>query len=91
MVNLSAVAVLQQRGEFLDSIAEVAKDCNWTDEQIQELIDYLHKEIISIDNLLYRILEETGNKTQAFGAWEHRMEELRHWLSLVLGIKIKYV
>ncbi len=89
--RLSAVSILQQRVDFLDGIAEVAKDCNWPDEEIQRLLDYLIKELIDIDNLLYDVYEQTESGETAFMVWEGRMEDLRHWLSLILGIKIKYV
>ncbi len=92
MINkLTAVSILQQRVEFLEGIADVAKDCNWTDEETQELLDHLIEELVDIDNLLYDVYEQTLNKEVAFLVWENRMEDLRHWLSLILGIKIKYV
>ena len=92
MLNkLTAVSILEQRVDFLEGIAEVAKDCNWTDEQTQGLLDYLVEELIDIDNLLYDVYEETEDRDTAFIVWEDRMEDLRHWLSLVLGIRIKYV
>ncbi len=89
--KLTAVSILQQRVDFLEGIAEVARDCNWTDEEIQGLLEHLTKELIDIDNLLYDVYEQTFNKEVAFLVWESRMENLRHWLSLILGIKIKYV
>ena len=92
MINkLTAVSILQQRVDFLEGIADVAKDCNWADEKVQELLDHLVEELIDIDNLLYDVYEQTWNREVAFLAWESRMEDLRHWLSLILGIKIKYV
>ncbi len=92
MINkLTAVSILQQRVDFLEGIAEVARDCNWPDEEIQRLLEYLTGELIDIDNLLYDVYEQTFNKEVAFLVWESRMENLRHWLSLILGIKIKYV
>jgi len=89
--KLTAVSILQQRVDFLDGIAEVAKDCNWTDEETQGLLEHLTEELIDIDNLLYDVYEQTLNTEVAFLVWESRMENLRHWLSLILGIKIKYV
>ncbi len=92
MVNeLTAVSILQQRVDFLEGIADVAKDCNWADAEIAGLREHLTEELIDIDNLLYDVYEETLNKDVAFLVWENRMENLRHWLSLILGIKIKYV
>jgi len=89
--GLTAVSILQQRVEFLNGIAEVAKDCNWPDQRVGGLIDYLNEQLIDIDNLLYETMEETENGQLSFMVWESRMEDLRHWLSMVLGIKIKYV
>jgi len=89
--KLTAVSILQQRVDFLEGVGEVAKDCNWTDEEVQGLLDYLIEELIDIDNLLYDVYEQTENKDTAFLVWENHMEDLRHWLSLILGIKIKYV
>lgn len=92
MINkLSAVSILEQRVDFLEGIGTVAKDCNWSDTQIQGLLDYLVEELITIDNLLYDVYEQTDDQYVAFIVWENRMEDLRHWLSLILGIKIKYV
>ena len=92
MVNrLTAVSILQQRVDFLEGIADVAKDCNWTDAENQELLENLTEELVDIDNLLYDLYEKTFHKEVAFLVWESRMEDLRHWLSLILGIKIKYV
>ncbi len=91
MKGLTAVTILQQRVEFLDGIAEVAKACNWPDLEVQELLDYLNEQLIDIDNLLYETMEETEDSGFSFMVWESRMEDLRHWLSMVLGIKIKYV
>ncbi len=91
MINIDAISVLQQRVDFLNGIGDVAKDCNWGDDETQELLDYLTNQLIEIDNLLYDTYENTDDKRIAFIAWESRMEELRHWLSMVLGIKIKYI
>ena len=92
MINkLSVVSILQQRVDFLEGIAEVAKDCNWPDEEVEGLLEHLTAELIDIDNLLYDVYEQTLNKDIALLSWENRMENLRHWLSMILGIKIKYV
>ncbi len=92
MINrLTAVSILEQRVGFLKGIGDIAKDCNWADEQVQGLLDYLNEELITIDNLLYDVYEDTEDKYVAFAVWESRMEDLRHWLGLILGIRIKYV
>ena len=85
------VSVLRQRLEFMEGIAEVAKYCNWTEVQIQELRKYIHYELVEIENGSFHINELTGEKELALVFWERKMEELRHWLSLSLGIKIKYI
>ncbi len=89
--KLGVVSILQQRVDFLEGLADVAKDCNWTDAEVQGLLDYLVEELVEIDNLLYDTYEQTGDKELAFIIWESRMEDLRHWLGLILGIKIKYI
>jgi len=91
MVNLDTVSVLEQRLEFLEGITNVATDCNWSPEQVQELHDYLLDEVIKIDNLMFDTYTETENPQLAYLVWEGHMEDLRHWLSLVLGVKIKFV
>ncbi len=91
MVEIDAVAVLEQRLEFLEGTAKVAELCNWPPDQIQELYDYLLEEIIRIDNLMFEICEDTEDPELAYLTREHHMEDLRHWLELILGIKIKFV
>ncbi len=91
MVNLDAVFVLEQRLEFLEDIAETAALCNWTPSRIQELHDYLLDEVIKIDNLLFDVYEATEDPELACLVWEAHMEDLRYWLGLILGIKIKFV
>ncbi len=91
MVSLDPVSVLEQRLEFLEGITEIAINCNWAPEQVQELHDYLLDEVIKIDNLLFDISEQTDDPQFAHLVWEGHMEDLRHWLSLILGVKIRYV
>ena len=91
MVRLDTISVLEQRLEFLDGITEVATNCNWSPEQIRELHDYLLDEVIKIDNLMFDVYEETEDPELAYLVWEGHMEDLRRWLGLILGIKIKFV
>lgn len=91
MVNLDTVSVLEQRLEFLESITEVATNCNWPPEKIQELHDYLLDEVIKIDNLMFDTYAETEDPELAYLIWEGHMEDLRRWLGLILGIRIKFV
>ncbi len=91
MLILDTVAVLEQRLEFLEGVMDIATSCNWSSKKIQELHDYLLDEVIKIDNLLFDVYEETDNPKLAYLTWESHMEDLRYWLSLVLGIKIKFI
>jgi hypothetical protein len=91
MAHLNTVAVLEQRLEFLEGIIDVATNCNWAPAQVKELHDYLLDEVIKIDNLMFDIYEDTEDPDLAYLIWEGHMEDLRHWLSLVLGIKIKFI
>lgn len=91
MVNLDTVAVLEQRLEFLEGITSVAAECNWAPEEIQELHDYLLDEVIKIDNLMFDTYAETESPELTYLVWEAHMEDLRHWLGLILGVKIKFV
>ena len=91
MVNLDTLSVLEQRLEFLEGIAEVATNCNWAPEKIQELHEYLLAEVIKIDNLMFDTYTETQSPELAYLVWEGHMEDLRRWLGLILGIKIKFV
>ena len=91
MINLDTVSVLEQRLEFLEGVAGIATDCNWAPEQIEELHDHLLEEIIKIDNLLFNVYEKTDDMKLAYLVWEGHMEDLRHWLGLILGIRIKFV
>jgi hypothetical protein len=88
---LKPVPILQQRVDFLEGIAGVARDCCWSAYKVRELLDYLSDELVDIDNMLYDVYEQTGSREAAFVVWESRMEDLRHWLSMILGIKIRYV
>lgn len=91
MYILNPVKQLQQRADFLEGILEVAKLCNWSDKEMEDLQDQLLEELAYIDNLMYDVYEETENRHLAMAVWEASMENLRRWLSLILGVKIKYV
>ncbi len=85
------VSVLEQRVDFVEGIIELADMCNWKDEDIEELRQYVGDQLIYIDTILYTTYRETKNKDLSYKMWEVHMEDLRHWLSLILGVKIKYV
>jgi len=91
MIYLDTVAILEQRLDFLEGITDIATNCNWPPEKIQELHDYLLDEVIKIDNKMFDTFEETKDPKLAYLVWEGHMEDLRHWLGLVLGIKIKFI
>ncbi len=91
MGYLDPVSVLEQRLEFLEGITEVATNCNWSPKAVQELHDYLLEEVIKIDNLMFDTYTETQDRRLAYLIWEGHMEDLRRWLGLILGIKIKFV
>ncbi|MBD3260335.1 MAG: hypothetical protein GF334_01435 [Candidatus Altiarchaeales archaeon] len=79
------------RAEFIQGIMEVARLCNWPEKQAEELRSLLLEELASIDNFMYEVYESTEQRDVAFAVYEAQMENLRRWLSLMLGIKIKYV
>ena len=91
MVPIGPVSVLKQRLEFIEGITDVAKCCNWSEAQIQELRKYVHSQLVELDNDAFCVYELTKEKELAVNFWESRMEDLRQWLSLSLGIKIKYI
>ena len=91
MVCLDTVGILEQRVEFLENIRGVAIQCGWLPSEVQELHEYLLAEVIKIDNLMFDIHEETDNPHLAYLVWQGHMEDLRHWLTLILGIKIEFI
>ena len=84
------VEILEQRAFFLEAVTDLAKFCNWTDTRTEELKEYVHEELIRIDNLLFNIYEDTQDREIAYMLWEEELEDLRRWLSMVLGIRIRY-
>jgi len=96
--NPNPVAVLEQRVMFLASIVEVAQLCNWSLKDIHELKNHVHDQLIAIDNLRYDIIfwgeegdEDPYCEERATYMWHAMMEQLRKDLSLILGVKIKYI
>jgi hypothetical protein len=88
---MDTVSILQQRYEFLEGVKETARLCNWDEERIEELGMILLKEVIKIDNLLFDTYEATQNRALSVVLWNDNMEDLRHWLKLILGIQVKFV
>ena len=85
------VATLEQRVIFLASVVEVAQLCNWRQVDILRLKEHVHGRLVDMDNLRYDIMEETEDYDLAIEVWDSYAEQLRKSLSLILGIKIKYV
>ncbi len=85
------ISVLEQRIDFVEGVVATAVMCNWKNEDIDELRYYVNDRLVYIDRVLHTIYTKTKDKELAQRAWEGHMEDLRHWLSLVLGIKIRYV
>jgi hypothetical protein len=85
------VAALEQRAVFLASVEEVAQLCNWSVSDISRLKAHVHNRLIEMDNLRYDVMEETEDYELAAEIWHSYAELLRKSLSLILGIKIKYV
>lgn len=79
------------RLEFMQGILEVGLLCNFTKEKLEELQSILLEELAYIDNLMYEVYEQTGDRAVATAVWEASMENLRRWMSLITGIKIKYI
>ena len=98
METPNPVAVLEQRVIFLASIVEVAQLCNWSSKDIHMLKNHVHDRLILIDNTRYALIEqgeeeefEGQTEKRANFIWHVLMEQLRKNLSLILGVKIKYV
>lgn len=85
------VEILERRAYFLEAVVELARSCNWPDNKTDELKEYIHEELIRIDNLLFNIYEDTQDKEIAYMVWEGEMEDLRRWLSMILEIRLKYI
>ena len=97
MESPNPVAVLEQRVTFLASIVEVAQLCNWSSKDIQRLKNHVHEQLVAIDNTRYDLIEageevnDEYNEERANFMWHALMEQLRKDLSLILGVKIKYI
>ena len=91
MESPNPVAALEQRAVFLASVVEVARLCNWSDLEASKLKEHIHGCLIEMDNIRYDIVEETQDCELAGEMWRCYAESLRKSLSLILGIKIKYV
>lgn len=88
---LDPIRILEQRRVFLEGIFEVATACNWSDEDTAELLDYLWDSLVEIDNTMFDVYVKTQDPEQARDIWEAKMEGLRHWLTTIFGVKIRYV
>lgn len=88
---LDPVSILLQRREFLQGVEEVALLCNWKEEDVEIISELVWDELVSIDNHMFSIYEETHDRLAALITWETKAEELRQWLSLLFGVKIRYI
>lgn len=92
MVNLlPPVHQLRMRLEFMQGVLEIGLLCNFTKDQLEEIQEILLEELSYIDNLMYEVYEQTKEREIAFAVWNASMERLRRWLSLITGVKIKYI
>ena len=88
---LDPVETLRHRQEFIEGVCELARLCNWGDSQIQELGKQLWEELVQVDNDTLSKMGEGEDDEEAYRVWEVGMEKIRYWLTLILGIRIKYV
>lgn len=88
---LDPVSVLEQRREFMEGIKEVAYACNWSSQEIEQLNFCVWEDLVEMDNVMLDTYNQTDDLTLAKKRWENKMENLRRWLSMMFGIKIKYV
>ena len=79
------------RLEFMQGILEIGWLCNFPKEKLEEIQGILWEELTYIDNLMYDVYEQTENVDIAFVVWNAYMETLRRWLTLMTGVKIKYI
>lgn len=82
-------AILRQRKEVLEEVKKIARLCGWPD--LQGLEEQVWQDLVDIDNATLSHLQETGDEQEAADIWNEGMESMRHWLSLVLGIRITFV
>ena len=91
MEYLDPVDQLEMRAEFIEGVVNIAQLSYWDDQRIEEFRNMILDELASIDNMMYDIYEETGDREAAVYSWEEEMEKLRRWLSLIFGVKVKYI
>lgn len=88
---IDTVEVLIHRLEFLQNLEYTAKQCNLLSTQMEELYNYASEELIKIDNLLFTVYAKTEDPQLAWTVWESHMNDFKHWLELMLGIKVKFL
>ena len=87
---LDPVYQLEMRLEFIHGVLEVGFLCNFNKKRLEEIQEILLEELSFVDNHMYEVFEQTGDREIAVDVWEEGMEGIRRWLSLITGIKIKY-
>jgi len=88
--RVGPVEVLHQRQQILDGVAQLGRLCNWSDEEIQELLEQVWTGMVEIDNSAFKYARETGNEIGARDVWTKGMTDLQYWLSLVLGVEVAF-
>ena len=80
------VLTLRQRRAFLIAVAEVAKDCNWSERDFQSLQECLWDDLVAIDNEVCDVFLDTYDVQLAMSTWREKSEEMINWLSRIFGI-----
>ena len=83
---LPPVHQLQMRLEFMQGVLEVGLLCNFSKEKLEEIQDILLEELAYVDNLMYEVYEQTGEREVAFAVGNASMEKSSRWLSLYVLI-----
>lgn len=82
---------LIQREAFLQDTLELARLCNWSEDQIKGLRKYIWQKMVETDNKIIHSLEQHNDQMEALSIWTDGMEQIRYSVSLMLGIKIRYL
>jgi len=82
---------LIQREAFLQDTLEIARLCHWNEKQLKGLKSYIWQKLVEVDNKIIDVLEQSNDEIEALNIWTEGMEEIRYSVSLMLGIKIRYL
>ena len=89
--KIGPVDVLLQRQQILGGVEQLARLCNWKEQEIQELLEKIWESLVEIDNRAIAIAQTTGDESVARDAWFSGMSGIQYWLSLVLGVDINFM